>query len=66
MLCHSCYIYGTWRSKEVGEFQVIVWKKAEGKGTKLNRGTTFMGKLTPYGEVDPFYQNYELNNIPSY
>ena len=25
--CQSCYIYGTWRGKEVGEggFKVIIW-----------------------------------------
>ena len=27
--CHSCYIFGTCRSKTVGGFKVIVWKEAE-------------------------------------
>ena len=50
--CHSCYSYGTWRSKELGGIKVIVKKEAEGVSHKV-RGSTF------YGGVDPqvFYQN---------
>ena len=30
--CHSCHIYGTWRSKEVGGgFAVIIWDGASHK-----------------------------------
>ena len=30
--CHSCYIYGTWKSKEVGGFKVIAWMEAADDG----------------------------------
>ena len=51
--CHSCYIYGTWRSKEVGAkvFKVIVWRD---KSPSQRGAAIFMGELTPY----LFYQNY--------
>ena len=45
--CHNCYVYRTWRSKEVGEFKVIVWREAE-----EGNGSLFMGKLT----LQVFYQ----------
>ena len=38
--CHSCYICGTWRSKEVGVFKVIIQREGEKPQT---RGT-FMGR----------------------
>ena len=37
--CHSCYIFGTWKSKEeVGGFNVIIW----GQATK--NATIFYGR----------------------
>ena len=38
--CHSCYICGNWRRKEVGFFKVIIRKEGEKPQT---RGT-FMGR----------------------
>ena len=36
--CHSCCIYGTWRSKEEGgrekDFKVIIWRKPQ-RGNQL-------------------------------
>ena len=56
--CHSCYIYGTWRSKEVGGFKTIVWRETGGGGGATYKvkggGAIFMGELTP----QLFYQNY--------
>ena len=52
--CHSCYSYGTWRSKELGGFKVIVWMEAEGVSHKKSKGAPFMGELTP----QVFYLNY--------
>ena len=43
--CHSCYIYGTWRSKEVGDkgcFKVIIWERASYKG---GGGSIFTGVM---------------------
>ena len=31
---YSCYICGTWRSKEVGGFKVIIWRKGEKPQTR--------------------------------
>ena len=45
--CHSCYIYGTWRTKEVwrGWFKVIISGKWVGQVTKWEVGVAiFMGK----------------------
>ena len=53
--CHSCYIYGTWRSKAVGSCKVIVWRKAEGgKSQSQMRGVGGGGGwCTFYGAVHP-------------
>ena len=58
--CHSCYIYGTWRSKAVGSCKVIVWRKAEGgksqsqmRGVGGGGGALFMGQFI----LQLFYQN---------
>ena len=40
--CHSCYIYGTRRSKEVGEFKVVIWREAEEGGDKVKGGGKFL------------------------
>ena len=58
--CHSCYIYGTRRSKEVGEFKVVIRREAEeggGGGTKSKEGANF------YGGVDP---SVILSELPTY
>ena len=54
--CHSCYIYGTWRSKEVGSLKSSYGGKLKGGSKhKVKRGRAFfMGVLTP----QVFYQNY--------
>ena len=51
--CHSCYIYGTGRSKEVGQINLIVWRKLKGGSYKVKEGTLFMEELIP----QVFYQN---------
>ena len=53
--CHSCYIYGTGRSKEVGRLNSsyggkLKWGNHRAKG----RGAFLMGELT----CQVFYQNY--------
>ena len=36
--CHSCHIYGAWKSKEVrGRIKVIIWE------VKKQRGRSFFG-----------------------
>ena len=36
--CHSCHIYGIWRSKEVeGHFKVIIWG-----GNASHKGELFL------------------------
>ena len=51
-LSHSCYTYGTWRSKEVGGFKVIVWRETEvGKPQSQTGGSTFYGGVDPYPQV---------------
>ena len=41
--CHSFYIYGTWRIKEVGGFKVIIWREAErGKPQNQRKGGHFL------------------------
>ena len=46
--CHSCYIYGTWRSKEVGGLNSSYGGKLKGEATKSKgRGALFIGELTP-------------------
>ena len=56
--CHSCYIYGTWRSKEVGGFKVIVSREAKGGEPESQRGG------------DNFYEAAEpsgiLSELPTY
>ena len=55
--CHSCYTYGTWRSREVGRFKLIVWREAKGRMPQSKgRGPLFAVELTP----QVFYQNYQL------
>ena len=56
--CHSCYIYRTWRIKEVRGFKVILWREAEwGKPQSQSKdkdgGVPFKEELTP----QVFYQN---------
>ena len=41
--CHSSYVYGTWRSKKIGVFKVIVWREAEG-GKPESQGEHFSGR----------------------
>ena len=43
--CHSCHIYGTWRSKEVGRGEVL--KSSNGRGGQvIKEGRNFYeGKL---------------------
>ena len=36
--CHSYYIYGTWRSKDIGGFKVIVWREAVKGGATKSKG----------------------------
>ena len=56
---HSCYIYGTSRSKEVGEFKVIVWREAERWELQSQRwiSVSFGVKRVPW---------QALHNIPSW
>ena len=51
--CHSCYIYGTWRSEEVGEFKVIAYTYG-GKLKGATKSKFFIGELIP----QLFYQNF--------
>ena len=49
--CHSCYIYGTWKSKEEERLKVIIWREAEGgvepqtQSWGVGGGGIFFGKL---------------------
>ena len=37
--CHSCSIYGTWRSKEIeGGFKIIIWGEVKPQGKFLVGG----------------------------
>ena len=45
--CHSCYIYGTWRSKEVGGLKSPYGEKLKGESHKAKGG-----EGTFYGGVD--------------
>ena len=60
--CHSCYIYGTWRSKEVGAkvFKVIVWREAEAEEGEVTKSK---GCGNFYGWVEPLSI---LSELPSY
>ena len=68
--CHSCYIYGTWRVKEVGGLNSSYGGKLNGGSYKVKgSGALFMGELTP----QVFYQNYlpistsfDLKRVPWY
>ena len=52
---HSCYIYGTWRSKELGGFKVTIWREAEGwKPQNQKWEAPFMEEST----TQVFYLNY--------
>ena len=48
--CHSCYIYGTWRSKEVGRGEVLesssggVGGSGGGGRASCKGGTNFHGR----------------------
>ena len=57
MPCHSCYICGTWRSKEVGGFK----SSNGGKGKSHKEGESLWGGgiKTTQG-VDPSTSLYEL------
>ena len=44
--CHSCYIYVTWRNKEVGEGEEVI--KLSYGGTSDKGGVPFL-----MGELDP-------------
>ena len=47
MPCHSCYIYGIWRSKELGGgFKVVWWEAKRGKPQR-GEGAIFISELTP-------------------
>ena len=50
--CHSCYIYGTWRSKEVGLQNLK-------EGPTKSKGGIFMWEL-PH---QLFYQNYPFQPL---
>ena len=50
--CHSCYIYGTWKSREEERLKVIIWREAEGGVEPQTQswgvgggGGNFFGKL---------------------
>ena len=45
--CHSCYIYGTWRGKEVGEFKVMEGSKGGGQSHKVKGENNFCGGVEP-------------------
>ena len=38
LLCHSCYIYGTWKSKDGGGLKSSYRGKLEGKGNHEVKG----------------------------
>ena len=38
LLCHSCYIYGTWKSKDGGGLKSSYGGKLEGKGSHKVKG----------------------------
>ena len=45
--CHSYYVYGTWRNKEVGGLNSLYGGKLKGGSHKVKgRGPRFMGELT--------------------
>ena len=46
--CHSFYIYRTWKSKELGEFKVILWGGAKHKRDE----DFFMGGVDASGYHD--------------
>ena len=51
---HSCFIYGTWRSKEVGGLKSSYGGKLRGAGAtyKVREGRAiFMGQLTPQSAI---------------
>ena len=52
--CHSCYIYGTRRSKELGGLNSLYSGKLKGEPQSQRKGGSFIGELTP----QVFYQNY--------
>ena len=52
--CHSCYIYRTWRSKELGGSKSLHGGKLKRGNYKKSKGELFMGELTP----QLFYQKY--------
>ena len=43
--CHSCYIYGTWRGKEVGGLKSMYGGKLRRGSHKVKGGRLFMGEL---------------------
>ena len=58
--CHSCYIYGTWRNKEVGGLKLSYGGKLKGESHKVKWGG---GGGTFYGAVDP---SSILLELPTY
>ena len=56
--CHSCYIYGTWRSKDVEMFKITLWREAEvGKLQKVEgrQEGTFYGIVDSPGFLSENY-----------
>ena len=64
--CHSCFIYGTWRSKGRG-FKLIIWGEAKGGNPQSQRvGASFMEDLTPhllYQNYLPISASFDLNRV---
>ena len=55
LLCHSCYIYGTWKSKDGGGLKSSYRGKLEGKGNHEVKGG---GHVLLEVDLSAIYQNY--------
>ena len=75
LTCHIYYIYGTWRSKELGDLKSsfggrgrFLWGGGGGKGGGKNSpGTsTTLSELPTYLRLFWSKNSYALRNIPSY
>ena len=60
--CHSCYIYTTWRSKEVGSRGVLKSSDGGGQAKKAVRGN-FCGGLTTLDTMGLSNYCYVFNTI---
>ena len=60
MPCHSCYIYGTWRIKEVDGFKVIVWREAEERSHEVKGGGTFCEVVNLSGILSELPTSFNL------